>query len=159
TIYRRLIQPERFPHRPDFSLRLAQAEIRRAILADQSGKLAEAEPLFREAVQFLNALAAQYPQVPEYRSELGAALRNLATNQFLAHRAAEASRLLDAAITHLRVALRSNPKDPIYRKFLLDTFSDLNTVLAAQSDHAATARAAETVMQLLPDEPRAVYES
>jgi tetratricopeptide (TPR) repeat protein len=159
TIYRRLIQPERFPHRPGFTLRLAQAEIRRAILADKSGKLAEAEPLFREAVQFLNALAAQYPQVPEYRSELGAALRNLATNQFLAHRAAEASRLLDAAISHLRVALRSNPMDPFYRKSLLDTFAELNTVLAAQSDHAATARAAETLMQLLPDEPRAVYES
>jgi serine/threonine-protein kinase len=159
AIYRRLIQPERFPHRPDFTLRLAQAEIRRAILEDQYRTAAEVEPLFREAVQFLDALVAQYPQVPEYQSDLGTALQNLAMNRLRANQAAEASRLLDAAIAHQRVALESNRKNSFYRKFVLDAFGDLETALAQQSDHTAVAKAAETLIKLLPDDPRAVFRS
>jgi serine/threonine-protein kinase len=159
AIYRRLIQPERFPRRPDFRQRLAQAEIRRGILLDKTRPPAEAEPLLREAVGFLEALAAQYPQVPEYQSELGAALRNLATNQFRAQNAAESCRLLEGAIAHQRAALESNPKNPFYRMFLRDAFSQLGAARAQLSDHAATARAAEALIQILPDDPRAVYES
>lgn len=158
STYRHLIQPERFPHRPDFRQRLAQAERKRAILLHEIGKREQAEAAFRDAVRALEALLARYPQVPEYQSDLGAALQNLAANRF-PEDPAEARRLLDAAIAHQRVALESNPKNPVYLKFVLDAYSDLEAVLTRLGDQSGAAAAADALVSLLPDEPLAIFHS
>ena len=157
--YQRLIQPDRFPHRPDFRQKLALAERKHGILLDKTGQPEKAEAAFRAAVKALRELDAHYPQVPEYQSDLGVALENLASNRFKKNEAVEARQLLDESIAHQRVALKSNPKNPYYRRFVLDAYTDLDTVFKRLGDHAGAAAAADALVGLLPEEPFASFRS
>jgi serine/threonine-protein kinase len=162
AIYRRLIQPEQFPHRPDFRQRLAQAENRRAVLLNRSGSAQDADARFRDAVGVLEGLVEQFPQVPEYRSDLGAALQYLATNQLSLNQHSEAVRLLERSITEQRVALHSSPANPDFRTFLLEAYRVLNTALCERKesgDHAQLAEAADALDRLLPGEATAAFRS
>ena len=159
VIYRNLIQPEKFPHRPDYRQKLAQAERKRGMLLASSLQTAEAETAFRAAVKELKELETQYPQVPEYQSDLGVALQNLAFNQLARKQPAEARSFSDESIGHHRVALKSNPKDPFSQQYLLDVYFDLEVALKQLGDHAGMADAADELLRLLPNDPRATYRS
>ncbi len=158
-IYRTLIQPERFPHRPDYRLRLAQAERKRGILLASIGQTAEAEAAFRAAVKELKELEAQYPQVPEYQGDLGVALQNLAFNQFARQQPAEARQLSEEAIARQRNALAANPKDPFAQRGLIDAYEVLEAALRQLGDHAGAAQAGDALAEVLPAEPTAMFHS
>jgi serine/threonine-protein kinase len=157
--YRKLIRPERFPHRPDYRQRLAQAERKRGMLLASSGRPDEADTAFRAAVRELQALEAQYPQVPEYQSDLGVALQNVALHRLKGDQLTEARRSIDDSIAHQRAALASNPKDPFARRYLLEAYEVLETALKRLGNHAAAADAAEALVTILPDEPLATFHS
>jgi serine/threonine-protein kinase len=156
--YRRLIEPGRFPHRPDFRQRLGQADCRLGILLHKARQTAKARPAFEEAIRVLEELVARYPQVPEYQSDLGLAYQNLSILQGKAQ-PREARRSLDAAIAHQQIALKANPKNADYRRFLLEHYFDLEPVLKALGDYAGAAAAADSLLQLLPGEPHATFRS
>jgi serine/threonine-protein kinase len=158
AVYQRLIRPERFPHRPDYKQRLAEAEGRLGMLLFETGRPREAEPHLRAAVKTLEDLAAQYPQVPEYQSDLGTALRNLATGVHSTNRA-EAQRLLERAIHSLQGAYLSNARNPDYRTFLLDAYTALEVVLRESRDHAGLAEAADSLFAFLHDDSQAAVRS
>ena len=158
-IYRSLIQPVRFPHRPDFRQRLAQAERKRAMLLATIGQTAEAETAFRAAVKELTELETQYPQVPEYQSDLGVALQNLALNQLARWQWAEARRNCDESIARQGNALASNPKDPFSQRDLIDAYEVLEAALGQLGDHVGAAQAADALGELLPGEPIATFHS
>jgi len=158
-IYRSLIQPERFPYRPDYRQKLAQAERKRGMLLASIGQTAEAETVFRAAVKELKELETQYPQVPEYQSDLGVALQNLALNQFARKQPAEARRLCDESIARQGNALASNPKDPFSQRYLIDAYEVLEAALGQLGDHVGAAQAADALAALLPGEPIATFHS
>jgi serine/threonine-protein kinase len=151
-VYRQLIQPDRFPHRPDFRQKLALVERRHGIVLAAASKTGEAEPRFRAAVEALKELEQQYPQVPEYQSDLGVALQNLARNQWWEH-PAEARQLAEESIAHQRIALSSKAKDPFFRKYVLDAYKTLEIALDKLGDHSGAAAAADALARLVPDDP------
>jgi tetratricopeptide (TPR) repeat protein len=158
AIYRQLIQPDRFPHRPDYRQRLALVERRHGILLGVASKTEEAEPLFRAAIRDLKELEELYPQVPEYQSDLGIALQNLALNQLEKH-PAEARQLANESIVHQRIALNSNVKDPQYRQFVLTAYNTLEAALNKLGDQSGAAAAADSLTRLLPDDGDADFRA
>jgi serine/threonine-protein kinase len=158
AIYRQLVQPERFPERPDFRQRLAQAACRRGILLFNSGRPERAEALFLESMRTLEDLVRRYPQVPEYQSDLGVAYQNLAITQIDA-RPDDARRSFERALTHQRTALRIDPRNPYFVQYVLQVYLGLKDAFEALRDHAAAAAAAEDVVRLLPEDALATYRS
>jgi tetratricopeptide (TPR) repeat protein len=160
AIYRRLTGPGAFPRRPDYRLKLAQADRSRGILLfNQLGKVDAAEAAFRDSVATLGPLAGRYPEAPEYQAALGTSLQNLALLQSRTGRAGDARRSADGAIAHQRAALATNPKDLYSRKYLLDAYAVLAAALEPLGDHAGAAAAGEAVAAQLPDDPRADVSS
>ena len=134
SVYRRLIQPERFPHRPDYLQKLALAEGKHGILLDKTHQNEKAETAFLAAIKAFEVLDVQYPQVPEYQSDLGVALGTWPRTR-TRNRPAEVpvSREIDRAPGG---RVKSNPRNRYYRQFVLDAYHDLDAVFKVLGDHA-----------------------
>jgi tetratricopeptide (TPR) repeat protein len=62
----------------------------------------------------------------------------------------EARTILEQAIEHQSIALRSNPKDPVYREFLANHYRSLANVLVSQGEHASAVQTAAEAPRLFP---------
>jgi len=110
----------------------------------------KAEKALREALTIREQLARQFPDVPEYQSELAATLNNLALPRIVQGESSdqrppllEARELLQQAVRHRGIALKSNPANPTYRNFLANHYLNLTDTLILLGDHEEAAKAAE----------------
>jgi hypothetical protein len=97
--------------------------------------------------------------VPNYRSELGAVLSNLAMLQINQDHPAEAEPLLVRAIAHQRAALKMNAKHPIYREFLSNHHAVLADAQVRQGRHRAAIESAITMTGVRPEHAEDAYDA
>jgi tetratricopeptide (TPR) repeat protein len=121
------------------------------IVLSQGGKGEQAERAFRRALEIWEALTRRDAGTPDYRSSLAAGLNDLSIALCNRGRLAEARGLLERAILLQRAALETNPRNPIWRRFLGNHHAQLAEVLARLGDWEGAARAAEELSQLSSD--------
>jgi tetratricopeptide (TPR) repeat protein len=119
----------------------------------------EAVAAFQKAFEFHEVLAERFPTVPNYRSELGGTLNNLAMVRLNQGNLTEARQLLERAITHQRAALRVNPQNAIYLEFLSNHYAVLAEVLVRGKQHAAAAQAAVDLAGVRPRNGEDAYDA
>jgi tetratricopeptide (TPR) repeat protein len=115
-----------------------------------AGRPDEAMRAYGKALELRRKLAADFPRVAAYHSQLGASLNNLA---LLLQRQspARAVPLLEEAVRHQKAALKLGPEAPQYRPFLRNHCTTLAETLIQLGQHARAARAAAELPDLYPD--------
>jgi len=135
------------------------------ILLFQMGNSAEAQRAWHRAIELQEALelqevlVAQSPDVPDYRSRVGASLNNLGKFQMDRGELAAALSSFQRAVEHQRAALRANPSDLTSRGYLRNHYGGLADVLRKQGDHAGAAQAAEECARASPHRARDCVEA
>jgi tetratricopeptide (TPR) repeat protein len=99
------------------------------VLWDLKAPAADVENAHRRALDLAKQLAAEYPKVPNYQSDVGASLNNWASWLLDRGQLEQARQLLQEAITWQEKAVRANRKHPTYREFLGNHYRRLATVL------------------------------
>jgi tetratricopeptide (TPR) repeat protein len=117
------------------------------------GQLAEAEKEYAEAIRIQRRLVEDLPRFPDFRSQLGGTLDNLASLVSRQGDTAKARQLLDEALTHHQAARQSNPDQPLYRLFLRNHYSTLANVQLRAKAHAEAAAAVAEMLRLKSDGP------
>jgi tetratricopeptide (TPR) repeat protein len=97
---------------------------------------------FQANLKLGEPLAEKFPMVPNYRSELGGTLSNLAMVRINQGDLAEAQQLVERAIPHQRAALKVNPRNPVYRQFLSNHYAVLADVRVRRGLYPAAAESA-----------------
>jgi serine/threonine-protein kinase len=153
------------PQRGDLRHRQAVVLYSLGVLLSPSGRTAEAELLYREAIdlweQTVRELAAKpggqadsptgrTVSAAECQNDLGKACYNLAESLLRHTERTEARRRLEQGLSHQRAALAANPAHPEYRQVAQALFEQLLDLLLGQKDHAATAQTAEALAQSFP---------
>src|SRR5262249_51392541 len=87
-------------------------------------------------------LAADFPAVARYASEVAATLHNLALQRGRDGQHAEAQRLLEEAVAQQRKAHQADPRHRTYANLLRQHLASLAASLMRQGRHAEGARAA-----------------
>ncbi|HXG08274.1 MAG TPA: protein kinase [Gemmataceae bacterium] len=123
-----------------------------APVQEQMGKSDEARRTLEQAVVCGRELVRLVATVPDYHSELGASLNNLARRLIDLGEVGEARRLLEEAIEHQRLALKTNPQSPKFRRFLRNHYVNLAEALVRLGEHAEAVRAAEELPRLYPQD-------
>jgi hypothetical protein len=133
------------------SVKLADGFNGLSLLRGLTPRWKEAEQYHREALAIRKKLVADFPTVPDYQSELGASLNNLAMVRKERGDLAEARQLLEQAVGHQRAARRTNRGNPTYRLFLRNHYLELSDVLVRMKEHAGAAKAAAELPGAFPD--------
>ncbi|MEK7217029.1 MAG: tetratricopeptide repeat protein, partial [Chloroflexota bacterium] len=123
------------------------------------GRDPEAEKMFRKALPIHEALAAEAPKNLEYQSDLGGVLHNLALPLRDRGELEEAQRLFKQAINCQRIAYKSNPQHPQYRRYLKKHLVTLANLLIRKKDHGEAANVAWEWAELFADDGRELFEA
>jgi tetratricopeptide (TPR) repeat protein len=99
------------------------------VLRELKAPTADVEEAHRRALDLAKQLAAEYPKVPDYQSDVGGALNNWAIWLVDRGQLEQARQLLQEAITWQEKAVKANPKHPTYREFLGNHYGQLANVL------------------------------
>jgi serine/threonine protein kinase len=116
------------PKNPGYSEFLGRHYVNLAIVLSALKAPGEEEAV-RQAVEVNKRLATDYPDVPEYQTLLGGALRYQATLYVARGQPAEAAALLKEAVACNRAAVQANPSHPGYRQELNKSCKDLIPLL------------------------------
>ena len=119
----------------------------------------KAAAAFTEAQKVYEPLAENFPTVPNYRSELGGVLNNLAMLRINENRLAEAEPLLVRAIANQRAALKANPKSPHYREFLSNHYAVLADAQVRQGQHRTATESAVAMSGVRPEHAEDAYDA
>ena len=162
TNYRRAVEERRViaasPGRPrDARSDLARDLDSLAHLLQTRGQYGEAEKAFAEARDEMQAQVAEFPGVPVYQKDLGAAMNNLANLHLNRKRWADAIPLLRQAVRYQEAVYRLNTGDANVRTLLCNHYGALTEALVGLGDHAAAATSAEQLVRLNPGDPRDPY--
>jgi beta-lactamase regulating signal transducer with metallopeptidase domain/tetratricopeptide (TPR) repeat protein len=141
-----------FVETPEMRLQLARCYNHLGRLLAATGRIAEAEAAFRQGVDLLEKSAVASP---EYATESGSTLLNLA--QLLRSRgelAAAAKVLERAVLTYLEPAQRTSPQSPRYRLLLRNGYTIWTEVNIKREDYVLASRCARNLASLVdsPDE-------
>jgi serine/threonine protein kinase len=122
-------------------------------------KLDKAAAAFAAAQGAYEPLAENFPTVPNYRSELGGVLSNLAMLEINQDHPAAAEPLLMRAIAQQKAALKLNAKNPIYREFLSNHYAVLADAQVRQGQHRAAIESALTMTGVRPEHAEDAYDA
>ena len=140
-----------YPDRPDYRHKLAQVRTRRGIVGSLAGDLTGAREALKEAIEGLRLLIKQYPEVPEYQSDLGLALRNVANIYEKEKTLADHEDVLLEAIDHQRTAVAATTRNDGYRQFLAGDLYFLGSHRLTMNRFTDSAKAAAQIPDLVPD--------
>ncbi len=144
-----------YPQRPDYRHKLAQVHTFQgntsSLLGDGGGSVHACE----EAVDVLRKLVTDFPEVPEYESDLGLALRNLAASYDHQKLLAAHQGVLMEAIDHQRKAIALSGGREKYKAYLAGDLNFLGTFLLHTGHPAEAARNVADVPGLVPGDMRA----
>jgi hypothetical protein len=127
---------------------MARSHNNLGVLLADTGRLKEAEGAYADALAIQKALAADFPQVPDYRNDLAGTLVNRALLAYRLRDFGAARRELAEALPHHHAALQASPRDPTCRQFYQNNLLTLIASCAGLQDQAAAVRAAETLRDL-----------
>jgi hypothetical protein len=134
--------------RPEFRQKLALTHNDLGILLADTGRPKEAEAALADALAIFKRLAADFPEVPDYRNDLAGTLGNRAMLSNRGHDFGAARRELAEALPHHHAALRASPTNPTYRQYYRNNLVTLIASCAGVQDQAAAVRAAQTLRDL-----------
>jgi tetratricopeptide (TPR) repeat protein len=140
-----------FPDVPAYRQELAYAQDGLGQLRLCTFQWAESEKAQRTALAIRQKLAADFPTVPDYQSELAAAFHNLAIVRCAQGAREEACQLYEQAISHEQAALKQNPRNPTYRRYLRNHYWLLADTLVERKQHGPAAQAAAELPRVFPD--------
>jgi tetratricopeptide (TPR) repeat protein len=123
-----------FPGRPEFRAELATGHNAVGLLLRDKGLLEGAEAAQAEALAIQKRLAAEFPEITDYRNAVAGTLFNLANLAGRRRDFAAARRFLDEAFPHHQAALQGNPQRSDYRQFYRDSQLELTRTYAGQGD-------------------------
>jgi serine/threonine-protein kinase len=118
-----------------------------------TGRVSEALQSYERALAVRRRIAAEHPDWPELASDVGGTLNNVAVLDLRARRWPQARDCLREAIAWQQKALAAYPRQPTYRQFLANHYTNL--LLAAQGlrDAALTAEARRGLAELAAGDP------
>jgi hypothetical protein len=122
-----------------------------------TGRVPAAEEEYRAAVGVLKPLAAAFPTVPDYQSDLAGAMVNLAALLADRKELAAARRLFEEALPYHHKALQANRRHPLYRLYLRNNRWGLTMVLLDLRQHAEGAVAAAQLLKSAVDPATDAY--
>ena len=108
---------------------LAAAHLRVGNIRHKLGQMADAEAAYRHAVEVFALLAADFPNVPEYRQEFAKTHGSLGNLLQTTGRPKEAEAAYREALTIQKQLAADFPAVPPYRQNLANTHGNLGTVL------------------------------
>jgi hypothetical protein len=129
------------------------------MLLKDTGRPKEAEAAYADALAIQKQLAADFPQVPDYRNHLAGTLVNRALLANGRRDFGAARRDLAEALPHHQAALQASPRNPTYRQFYHNNLLALIASCAGLQDQAAAVRAAETLRDLGWDPAGNAYDA
>jgi Flp pilus assembly protein TadD len=101
------------------------------VLLEATGRVAEAEKAYRQALQLYERLVAEHPQVPQYRQELATTHNNLGVLLQATGRVADAEKAYRQALQLRERLVAEHPQVPEYRQELATTHNNLGVLLQA----------------------------
>ncbi len=122
-------------------------------LLSNTGDLTGARRSYESALAIRRKLGDDHPESPEYASDLGGTLNNLALLDLDAKRFAEARDRLREAILRQKKALASNPSNPTYRQFLTNHCTALRLAAQGLDDADLLAEAESGLAELNASDP------
>ncbi len=120
---------------------------------NENGGQAEAEPLFREAIDQFEALTAEFANVPAYASDLSAALGDLGKLYLVRKQPEDARPLLERAVRIARPLHDANPRDPSIRGTLITNLDRLSDAYEATKAYVEAARVGEEMLRITSKDP------
>jgi eukaryotic-like serine/threonine-protein kinase len=145
-----------YPSVPSYRQLLAISQNNLGEFQAAQGQSAQAESLYRRASQSLERLALEAPAAADNRGYLGYVLANLARLRLTEGKSAEARALFEEAIGHQQKAIAAEPRNPAWRRNLLDHRKGRAQALLAQGDHAAAVQEAEVIAEEAKGRPDAL---
>src|SRR5262249_12016136 len=107
----------------------------------QAGQLPEAERAYRQALPLCERLAADFPNVPEFRQQLAATQQNLGMLLFTEGRLKEAEEACRSTVTLLDQLANEFPKRPEVHSAHMRAWRQLGVVLRQTAPPGAAERA------------------
>jgi tetratricopeptide (TPR) repeat protein len=123
-----------FPSGPEFREELATGHNNVGLLLRDKGLLKEAEAAQAEALAIQKRLAAEFPEVTDYRNAVAGTLFNLANLAGRRRDFVAARRFLDEALPHHQAALKRSPQRSDYRQYYRNNLLELTRTYAGQGD-------------------------
>ncbi len=137
----------RFPGDLGYRKALARSLDVRAGISMKTGRIAEAETTFREALEVYERLlrdgTAEFP-----RTEFAGALNNLAVLEATTGRPGQAASLLERAIEQQEEAMKAHPESAVRRDYLRNLYENRAILLAQQGRYDEALAAASPIISL-----------
>jgi tetratricopeptide (TPR) repeat protein len=146
-----------FPKRPAYKKKLANTYNSLASVWEADSMPAKVEENWKKAFDLLQQLDQEQPDVADHQLILGMTTGNLGRTCAQRGDWRTARRRFEAAIDHLRRALKSNPKSPDVLRALRDQYQSLSETFLQLGEHALAARSAKALAEVRPDNARDSY--
>jgi len=125
---------------PDIRVILARAFEQMGRIDRESGRHEAAEQEYRQSIAVWKQLVAESPDNANYRSELGAILNNASLLLWKQERLGDAVSLLEEAIQHQELALKTHPRHAQVSVYFLNHHMNLADLRIAQGEHVLAMR-------------------
>ncbi len=112
-----------------------------ALLCVELEVAAEAETRFCKARDVFQILSRDFPEIPNYRSELGLSLAGIASVRISRGDLSVGREILQEAIEQQKLALKPDPPNVRYRRFLCEHLRDFIRASVDMKDHRAASKA------------------
>ena len=110
-----------------------------------------------EALALQKQLAADFPEIPDYRNALAMTLSNLAILELQSGQFTAGLALLDQGRPHLQAALKAGPKNPTYRRCYRNSLLVAAECHINLGDHAQVATTADVLARFAYDPAMDTY--
>ncbi len=151
TIRERLAREN--PSVTEFQAELARSHSSISGVQRSMGRPAEALESAEQACAIRERLASAHPESPEFASELGATLNNIAMLEMDQQQYDKAKDVLAQAIDWQRKALKGDPKNAVFRRFLANHLTNLIRAAEGLSLGALADQARQELTALAASDP------
>ena len=122
-----------------------------------SGNSPASCPSWSAAVDLLDQLVGEFPEVPAYRGDRGLTRLSLGALALRQPDPARARRHLLASVDDLEAALTHNPDHPAYFPAAVTAYQRLADALVARGEHAGARARAERLVRAFPERGRGTF--
>jgi tetratricopeptide (TPR) repeat protein len=148
-IFKKLVAD--FPGVPEYKARLAGHHQNIGLLLANANQHEKAEQAFRESVALCEKLVGEFPEIPDYANQLAGTLVDFAKSKIRQVDPAAGRELLKQARPYHEAALRANPRNAAFRRFLRNNRYLMSVASGALGDHATSTREAEDLARFAED--------
>jgi tetratricopeptide (TPR) repeat protein len=147
-----------FPTNSKYQKDLASCDNHIGGVREMLGETAEARSAYDQAQARLQKLVDSNPKIPDFQSELGGVLNNLASLDMQSKRWPEARDRLIAAVRSQKTALKANPRNRSYRRYLYNHYYNLFDTYRAMRRPEECVATAREMIALSADDGQRLYD-